>query len=93
MPFGLSNALASFQRYINRIQAKKLDIFVIVYLDNIFIYTTDLGQPHINVLCGFLKNWGKNSLFANRKKCWFYKDKVCFLDYIVLVQGVQIKTE
>ena len=43
MPFGLSNALASFQGYINKILAKKLDIFSIVYLDDIFIYNKDLG--------------------------------------------------
>ena len=41
MPFGLSNAPASFQGYINKILAEKLDIFVIVYLDDIFIYTED----------------------------------------------------
>ena len=41
MPFGLTNVLASFQRYINKIFAKKLDIFVIVYLDDILIYTDD----------------------------------------------------
>ena len=39
IPFGLSNALASFQGYINKILVEKLDIFVIVYLDDIFIYT------------------------------------------------------
>ena len=43
MPFGLSNALATFQGYINKILAKKLNIFVIVYLDNILIYTKDPG--------------------------------------------------
>ena len=41
MSFGLSNALASFQDYINKILAKKINIFIIVYLDNIFIYTKD----------------------------------------------------
>ena len=41
MLFGLFSALASFQGYINKILVKKLDIFVIVYLDNIFIYTED----------------------------------------------------
>ena len=50
MPFGLSNASASFQGYINKIFAKKLDIFVVVYLDNILIYTKDLGQPHVQVV-------------------------------------------
>ena len=37
--FELSNALASFQDYINKILAEKLDVFVIIYLDNILIYT------------------------------------------------------
>ena len=44
MPFGLSNTPASFQGYINRILAEKLNIFVIVYLDDIFIYTEDQGD-------------------------------------------------
>ena len=38
MPFGLSNAPAIFHKYANKILAEKLDIFVIVYLDNILIY-------------------------------------------------------
>ena len=41
MPYRLSNALASFQGYINKILAKKLDIFIIVYLNDILIYTED----------------------------------------------------
>ena len=41
MLFGLSNAPASLQGYINKILAKKLDIFVIVYLDDILIYIKD----------------------------------------------------
>ena len=47
MLFGLSNASANFQDYINKILAKKLDIFVIVNLDDIFIYTKDPGQAHV----------------------------------------------
>ena len=43
MPFGLSNTPATFQRYVKKILAKKFDIFVIVYLDDILIYTEDLG--------------------------------------------------
>ena len=50
MPFGLSNAPASFQGFINKILTKKLDIFVIVYLDNIFIYTEDPGQAHVDAV-------------------------------------------
>ena len=47
MSFGLSNALASFYSYINKILATKLDVFVIVYLNNILIYTEDKGQGHV----------------------------------------------
>ena len=41
--FGLSNAPASFQRYVNKILAEKLDVFVIIYLNDILIYTKDAG--------------------------------------------------
>ena len=47
MPFGLTNASASFHGYINKIFAKKLDIFVIVYLDDILIYTEDDGNGYV----------------------------------------------
>lgn len=43
MLFELSNTLTSFQDYINKILVKKFDIFVIIYLDNIFIYIENLG--------------------------------------------------
>lgn len=41
MPFGLSNVWASFQDYINKILTEKLDIFDVIYLDNILTYTED----------------------------------------------------
>ena len=44
MLFGLTNVPAMFQSYINQILAKKLNIFVIVYLDNIFIYIKNKGK-------------------------------------------------
>ena len=50
MLFGLSIAPASFQDYINKILAKKLDIFVIDYLDDILIYTKDQGQAHVDAV-------------------------------------------
>ena len=43
MFFGLSNALASFQGYINKILVEKLDVFIIMYLDNILIYIANTG--------------------------------------------------
>ena len=46
--FGFSNVPATFQGYVNNILAEKLNIFVIVYLYDIFIYTKDLSQPHVD---------------------------------------------
>ena len=50
MPFRLFNVPVSFQGYINKILAKKLDIFIIVYQDDILIYIEDLGQGHIEAV-------------------------------------------
>ena len=72
MPFGFSNAPATFQGYINKILAEKLDVFDIVYLDEILINTEDPGQPHVNAVCWVLDQLRKYSLFANLKKCRFH---------------------
>ncbi len=72
MPFGISNTPASFQEYINKILAKKLDIFVIVYLDNILIYTEDPGHPNMDAVRWVLEQLRKHGLFANLKKCRFH---------------------
>ena len=69
MLFGLSNILVSFQSYINKILTEKLNIFVIVYLDDIFIYSEDQERGHMEAVRWVLDLWRKNSLFANLKKC------------------------
>ena len=51
MPFGLSNTLANFQSYINKILVKKLNVFVIVFLEDILNYIKDTSQAHVNILC------------------------------------------
>ena len=93
MPFELSNAPASFQGYINKILAEKLDIFVIVYLDDILIYTEDPGQGHVEAVWWVLDVLRRHGLFANLKKCRFHKDEVCFLGYVVSAQGVRMEDE
>lgn len=56
MCFNLFNTPAIFQGYVNKILAEKLDVFVIVYLDDILIYTKDPGQSHINALQWIFEN-------------------------------------
>ena len=68
MPFGLSNAPTSFQGYINKILAEKLNILMIVYLDNILVYIKNPCQPHIEAVRWVLEQLWKHGLFANLKK-------------------------
>ena len=93
MLFGLSNAPTTFQGYINKILAEKLDIFVVVYLNDILIYTKDPGQLHVEAICWVLDQLRKYFLFANLKKCCFHQDEVCFLGYVVLSKGISIEAE
>ena len=91
MPFSLSNTSASFQSYINKILAKKLDIFVIVHLDDILVYTKDPNQPHIDAVRWVLEQLRKHELYTNLKKCHFHQDEVCFLSFVISVQGIRMK--
>ena len=50
MLFGLINASAMFENYINTILIKKLDVFIIVYLDDILIYTENKGKKYIKAV-------------------------------------------
>ena len=93
MPFGLFNAPAIFQKYINKILTKKLDIFVIIYLDNILIYIKDLEQPHIETIYRVLDQLWKHSFFANLKKCCFHQNEVYFLGYVVLSKGISMEAK
>ena len=50
MPFELTNAPVTFQGYINKILIKKLDVFMIIYLDDIFIYTKSKSKEHVKAV-------------------------------------------
>ena len=76
MPFGLTNKLASFQRYINKIFVEKLDIFVIIYLDDIMIYTEDDGDGHVAAIQWVLEQLRKFLLYTNLKKYRFHQEEV-----------------
>ena len=93
MPIGLTNAPAIFQGYINKILAEKLDVFVILYLDNILIYTEDESKSHIQTVYWFLNQLQIFLLYANLKKCWFHQEEAQFLGYIVSLRGICIEDE
>lgn len=72
MFFWLKNAPSNFQEFINKILAEKLNIFVIVYLNNIFIYTNNDRDGHVAVIWWMLEQPKKFSLYAHLKNYWFY---------------------
>ena len=91
MLFSLTNALASFQGYINKILAQKLNIFVIMYLDDILIYTNNDGDRHNTAVRWVLKQLKKFLLYANLKKYWFHHEYVWFFGYVVSLKGVRME--
>ena len=93
MPFGLCNAPAIFQGYVNKILAEILDIFVIVYLDDILIYTKNPGQLYIEAVRCILDQLRKYLLFTNLKKCCCYQNEFCFLGYVVSSKGISRKVK
>ena len=93
MLFSPFNVLASFQRYVNKILAEKLDVSVIVYLNDILIYTKDSGQDHVKVVRWVFRELWKYGLFANLKKCCFYQEEVRFLGYVVSSQRICMEEE
>ena len=64
-----------------------------MYLVDIFIYTEDQGQGHMEVVRWVLDILRKNGLFANLKKYWIHKDEVQFLGYVVSSQGIRMEDE
>ena len=86
--FGLTNAPISFQGYINKILAEKLDIFVIVYLDNIFIYIDDDGDRYVTAVQWVLEQLRKFFLYVNLKKSRFHQKKILFFGYVVSLKGI-----
>ncbi len=50
MPFGLTNASTTFQGYINKILVETLDVFMLVYLNDILIYTKSESKKHVHAI-------------------------------------------
>jgi len=87
MPFGLTNTPAAFQRFVNTVFADMLDVCVIVYLDDILIYSKDMEshKQHVQEVLCRLRLHG---LFAKPEKCEFHSDLVEYLGYHLSPDGL-----
>jgi Reverse transcriptase (RNA-dependent DNA polymerase) len=89
MPFGLTNAPTIFQIYINKALIGLVDVYCVIYLDNIFIYFKDKKKHERHVRAVF-KRLKRYKLYAKRSKYIFYIISVEFLNFIISIKGVSI---
>jgi hypothetical protein len=89
MPFRLTNAPNTLMRLMNGVLRSFIGKFVMVYFDDMLIYSKSLDQhiEHLRAVFGALR---EAHLFANLEKCTFCTDRVAFLGYIVTPQGIEV---
>uniref|UniRef100_A0A9J7WUR7 Gypsy retrotransposon integrase-like protein 1 n=1 Tax=Cyprinus carpio carpio TaxID=630221 RepID=A0A9J7WUR7_CYPCA len=87
MPFGLSNSPSVFQAFVNEIFRDMLNRSVIVYIDDILIYSDNL-EAHVQDVRAVLKRLIEHQLYAKIQKCEFHQTRISFLGYIISADGV-----
>lgn len=87
MPFGLTNVPAVFMDLMNKVFEPYLDLFVIVFIDDILIYsrTKEDHEPHLRIV---LRTLHDNQLYGKLNKCEFWLDSVVFLGHVISRDGI-----
>ncbi|KAL0386526.1 UNVERIFIED_CONTAM: Retrovirus-related Pol polyprotein from transposon [Sesamum latifolium] len=88
MPFGLTNAPAAFMSLMNKTLQPFLDQFVIVFIDDILIYSRS-PKEHEQHLRTVLQILREKQLYAKFSKCEFWMEEIAFLGHVILKEGVQ----
>jgi hypothetical protein len=89
MPFGLTNVLAVFQSFINHVLREFLDIFCVVYIDDILIFSNS-KEEHAQYLWAVLEKLAKAGLFIKGEKCEFFTTLTLFLGFIISLEGISM---
>ena len=87
MPFGLTNAPAVFMALMNRVFQPYLDQFVIVFIDNILVYSPN-DEEHARHLSKVLQRLREEKLYAKYDKCEFWLNQVAFLGHEITERGI-----
>lgn len=89
MPFGLTGAPATFQAAINEVLRPYLDVFVVVYMDDILIFSDDQEKhdEHVKMVLKLLQD---HNFYVKAEKCEFDTDRVEFLGFIIDATGVSM---
>ena len=89
MPFGLTNAPAAFMDLMNRVFHEYLDRFVVVFIDDILIFSKSMEEheEHLRIVFQILR---EKKLYAKFKKCEFWLDQVVFLGHVISKAGIYV---
>nr|XP_027102942.1 uncharacterized protein LOC113724214 [Coffea arabica] len=88
MPFGLTNTLATFQSLMNHVFQNQLRKHVLVFFDDILVYSPTL-EEHLNHVTEVLDILRQHQLYAKRSKCSFAQKQVEYLGHITTAEGVR----
>ncbi|KAI3758665.1 hypothetical protein L6452_06236 [Arctium lappa] len=89
MPFGLTNAPTVFMDLMNRVFSAYLDKFVIVFIDDILVFSKskEEHEDHLRIVLGTLRD---KQLYAKFSKCEFWLELVAFLGHVVSAKGITV---
>jgi len=92
MPFSLTNAPAAFQRFVNSVFVDMLDVCIVVYLDDILVYSDNM-EDHTKHVQEVLRRLHQHKLYAKPEKCEFHSDLVEYLGYFLSPDGLTMSQD
>ena len=90
MPFGIANAPATFQREMQRVFRQRLDKSVLVYIDDILVFSRT-AEEHAEHVEWVLRQLRESGYYANPDKCEFFQERVNFLGHVISADGVAVQ--
>ena len=89
MPFGITNAPSTFMRLMNHVLRAFMGKFVVVYFDDILIYSRSQVE-HVEHVRQIFQKLREEQLFANFEKCEFHTNEVTYLGYVINCEGLKV---